>query len=565
MPIPRFYRSLSPTFRPREAAGVEGRAQAQFGSAVAGAGAALSNWADRRQYRSDVLAASRGARELETWQYSYLRQLNERRAELGVASVDPETGDGRTGYELEVKAWPDRMRGEYERIRGTLSPRAAEMLELQYHQSAPHWSRQTVEILDRMELEDVTAEIGELAQEDRASEALDLLDLYGDRYSPADRQKIEAGIAPASERARLAAVQVYLRGVAKDGGWDAAAQIIHSAEFQETWGLDLQHSAQLRQQVEGFLQDERALEEKIRRDTLEKNNDGVLADAWQGKTEILAQLPGRIRRNEIDADVAAQAKAILTAPPAANAPDTLEKLLDLQDTVARDPSKAGELKAFARAHASELTKETYENALKLGTGGYSAQMTALNDEVQQARAELVTVSEQDILSLLQMGGAVKPAQNERARQVRAVDYVRRSLLDYLGSNPKATADDLYRQRLVLLRGLRRQNATEIESLLEAYEAHQSYPKIAPGSMPEVGDIWPPGSAGALPTAEQAQGIEQAGVDLLTTGVALGLGLDRAPLGLESVWGTCTAEEKKDILQYLASGGSVEKVLEKARQ
>ncbi len=259
---PRFYR---PETAP---AAVGGGGAAAAAQATAGAvhrlSATLGQTADTvlaLQERSNALAAGRAWRQLDEWRLQYLRGLPGRRQDLSQTALDEETGQNVTGYQREMAGFADQMQGEYDRVAAGLSPHAKQMLQHRYDAYAPGWSNQALETLDHLELEDVTAEALDLAQQDRGSDARQLIQLHADRYSPADRQRLEKAIQEAGDESRLAAAQGYLQGVAKDSGWETARQMVEDPEFQKTWGLDLRESAQVDVSLQHF-----AASDKARRD-----------------------------------------------------------------------------------------------------------------------------------------------------------------------------------------------------------------------------------------------------------------------------------------------------------
>ncbi len=536
--IPRFFRSTPPAVAHRQAAGVGERALAATGAEMAQLGGAMVAYGRQQEYRSEALAANRGFRELQEWHYGYLRQLNERRQELAATSIDPETGGGQTGYEQETKGWPAQMQAQYDRVKGTLAPRAAQMLEERYNQYAPHWSNQAVEVLDHMEMEDVTKEITDLAGQDRVADAAELLDLYQDRYSPGDYQRIGKAIATAGLEARRAGVEKYLQDVARTSSWQAAGQLLDDADFQRTWGLDISEAGDLKTDLDKFVKEQAGLQDKARQREREEAANAWIVAADKGEANI-AQGRQAVLAGTLDRAVYEEGKRILLNPPTRNDPAVFEQLLELQDAAVRDPAQAGGLKTFVRAHASQLTPETRESALKLAAGQYNGQMQALNEEVQQAGRELVTVTDESlqVLQGLANPALMQNAENQRANQYRQVDYVRRSLMDYVRDNPKATPDDLYVQRLRLLRGLQRQSSDQVKSLLKAYEAGKLGLAAGPGGeRVEAAQPWGEVMIPALPAP--------GGV----------------PKGLESVWDSLTPQRQAKALELLRLGRSPEEIV-----
>jgi len=372
--IPQFYRSVAPGIAVQQNAGLAAAANARLGGTIAQLGGALVNYAEAKAERSDILAYSRAWRSLDDWRVKYLQELATRRKDLAATQLDPESGANTTGYELELKNFPDALQAEYERLGEGLSTPARQRLELRFNENAPQWSGQAAHILTTLETEDITSEILELAGQDRASEAAELLDQYQDRFSAGDRQRIETAIAKAQQQGILDAAQRYLQGLAQSSGWEAAETALNDPEFQKAFGLDLAAAGQIKTDLDKFVSDAKALAEGRDRAAKEKADDEVLAEAWEGKLD-LATLPQKVRDNEVDATVAGQAREIMLKRLENRTTDDLAVLEEAYDWLRRvreDPSKRREASIYVRHHAGSLPQSGQDLIKQIQLAGTAA-------------------------------------------------------------------------------------------------------------------------------------------------------------------------------------------------
>jgi hypothetical protein len=367
--IPRFYRSVRPAVGGGgQLAGLADRYAAGVGRAVAGLGGQVAAYAERKAdeklARADALAASRAWRGLDEFRLQYLRSLGGRRKELAQVEVDPATGEGRTGYERELEAYPGALQEEFERLAGGLSSRARAHLETRYNEVAANWADEAVRTLDGMELQDATAEILATAQAGRAGEAGELLEAYADRFEPQTRQALEAKILQAGMEATLGAARADLQAIAAADGWQAAVAQLADPEYQKLWGLDIEEAAGAKRDLEAFARDEAALAEQKQRIELEKTADEVLARALEGTLD-LAMLPALVRDNRLDAAVAREARALMVKPPLENDFETFLEAEAKLSLVRQKQLPKGEALAWLRTVASRLetgTREQYVTA-----------------------------------------------------------------------------------------------------------------------------------------------------------------------------------------------------------
>ncbi len=338
---------------------------------------------------------------------------------------------------------------------------------------------------------------------------------------------------------------------------EAVAYLNSDAPFYGT-GLNPQAKQEFLDKQMGLLSRQRAKaiqEANLAESVRQHNAAQYLGRAGQGQPVDVDAMWKLVEAGQLDAGAARTVQEMIVKGPATeNDPATYARLLELQDEVSRGSKAPQDLAAFALANAgTKLTASAWQGALAHAANVYSPQMQAINEEVQQAGRQLVTVTDQSLeaLQMLADPALLQNAENQRANQYRQVDYVRRSLMDYVRDNPKATPDDIYVQRLRLLRNLQRQHADEVKSLLEAYEAGKLNPPAPP--------------AGVSPTAAQAKGIQEAGVDLLTGGLRLDLNPQHPPAGLESVWPALDEPRRAQVLRLLAKGATVEDILAAIRR
>jgi hypothetical protein len=290
----------------------------------------------------------------------------------------------------------------------------------------------------------------------------------------------------------------------------------------------------------------------------QRNAAQLLGQAGRGQPVDLDAMWGMVEVGSLDPAHARTVQDMLAkGPVTSDDPAVLQELLAIQDQVARGTAPAQKLVNFALAQAGTKLKDaTWTSALEFAQKSFTPQMQAVNDEVQQATRELVTVTQEsldDLIALIGKGPTVAAAENERANQYRQVDYIRRSLMDYVRDHPQATGDDIYRTRLSLLRSLQRQNADQVKSLLEAYEAGKLNPPPQPAAPPM-----------SPPTGPQVQGLEQAGSRLAEQLAARPALPAAIPTGFESLWDTLSAEERTTVLTLLGRGWTPAQILQGAQ-
>ena len=521
--VPQLYRSIGPAYRPVQA-GIAAAAEAGVAREIAGLGGQISQYAEQQRRRSDVLAASRAWRQLDTWRIQYLQDLPGRRKTLAGTLLDPETGDNVTGYEQELRNFPDSLNAEHARLSEGLSRNARAMLEERFNLHAPSWSAQAVETLRTLETEDVTGEILGLASDDRTSDAMELLDQYADRYSPADRARIEGTIAKAGQESQMKGAQDYLIGLAASGGWEAADKVLQDPEFLKTYGLDLVEAGTLKSQLDKWVSDNRSMAETKQRAQLEANNDAIIADARQGKLD-LTTLWDKVRANEVDATVAEQARRIVLEPRTENDPAAYARLEDTLDGFARGSISQGQAKAELDRIAGELKPSTFEGARATITNTYSAQVQARQDVVMRARGQLVDVAnEQDWATLMVSITAPELAEAagaKRKRQLAQVSSVEDELDQFIKRKPDASREEILRMGRII--------------------------------TAEVGGTMPPAAAspwGEVPLPENQPS-------------TLNNQPSAAPAGLETLWPTLNDAEKSTVRMLLGRGFTAERILQEA--
>ena len=364
--IPQLFRSTAPAYRPQQFAGLADRAQAGVWQEVGQLGGEIKNYARQQQNRSDVLAASRAWRSLDDWRLKYLQGLPARRKDLAATSLDEESGSNVTGYERELKTFPDSLNAEYDRLAEGLSAQARAMLEERFNLHAPGWSNQAVTALEGLETEDVTSEILDLAGQDRVSDAGELLDQYADRYSPGDLDDLRVRIAQAGVAARVHAVQGYLQDVARQSGWEAASKLLDDPEFQKDWGLDVDEAGNLKTDLNKFVNDAKTLDEAKQKAAKESANDAMIGEADKGTLD-LSTLWDRVGPDGADRAIALQAKEIMLKKAQGLEKDDVDVLSEGYSWLRRvreDPTKRAEALAYVRGHAASLTEGSRKELIR---------------------------------------------------------------------------------------------------------------------------------------------------------------------------------------------------------
>lgn len=355
--IPQFVRQTRPAVAAQSSPGLAAAANAQVGREIMGLGMAIRQWADRKMARSDALAASRAWRQLESWHYEYLQGLPGRRQSLAATTLDPETQRMRTGYEAELTAYPDAAQAQYDRLSEGLSADAKAALEMRYNSVAANWSAQAVDALDRLEMEDVAGEILGLSQQDRASDAMELLELHRDRFSPETATRIEAAVAESSRQSAAAAARTQLRAVAQESGWQAARDLIADPGFQALYGLDLAEAAETKRQIETFVKDEASLAESQAKAAAAARSDdwfvacekGELAvddETTLGPDAMLEWGLDQVAKGELSYADYAAGKKLLTPGP--------QEVVDDLDIYAQAQAKLSAVRADSRGKADAL-------------------------------------------------------------------------------------------------------------------------------------------------------------------------------------------------------------------
>lgn len=376
MPIPRFYLGPASGYRPADNAGVVAAAQATAaaaqGDVAASVGrigetvqAAALDW----QERSNALAASRAFRQLDQWRLDYLKGLPGRRQDLAATQLDSASGQNRTGYELEAEGWAGQLEEQYRRATEGLSTSARQRLQGRFDQVAPEWGAQAGNALERLELEDQTKEMLDLAQGDRLSDAMDLFERNKDRYSAAEQEHYGRQLLAYSTQASVRAAQEYVGGIARERGWEAASTALNDPDTLKIFGLDFAEAVDLKRQVETFARDQATIAAGRRQAQLEANNDAWLADAWQSlrdPSKPLDLIAGErmVRNNEIDAAVYEQGRKI--ALQGRNSDDP-EIFLGAEQNLAKVRSGAlsdQDALAWLRRNAAGLTPETWKQAVR---------------------------------------------------------------------------------------------------------------------------------------------------------------------------------------------------------
>lgn len=358
--IPTFYRQTAPGVAVQGNAGLAAEAQAGIGAAAARTGRQIANYAERQIARSDYVAASRSWRQLEDWRYRYLQELPKRRKDLAVVTLDPTTGQNRTGYEQELDRFPDALNEQFDRLTESLSREARAQFEGRFNSVAANWSDEAVRSLDALELEDMTGEILDLAGQDRVADAKELFDLYADRYSPADRDRIARAVEAMSLQARAEAVQTDLAAIARNQGWDAADAALQDPEYLKTWGLDLEEAADLKRQVGVFVADQAAADRSNLEIARAAAADTWYADCEQGKGDLTHGLRMVRAGNLSHADYAAGKKILLEGPDLQDDLDVYEEASAKLSAVRNRQMTKSEARAWLRGQRGKLKPETYK-------------------------------------------------------------------------------------------------------------------------------------------------------------------------------------------------------------
>jgi hypothetical protein len=501
-----------------------------LGAAISQLGAGIKATAERKIAREDALAANRAWREIEQWQLDYLSGISDRREELKKTQVDPETGSTVTGYQVEIETFGKRLDERFAQASANLSTHATEELEKRFNATAPNYGRYTADTLSTLELEDITAEIQGLASTDRVADAQELFELYSDRYSPADRQRLTTYIDAASVDARMTTARKYLQNHASAQGWDSAVELIDDPDWQAFMGLDVGDAAGVHNELSTFARTQEGKEQRAVAIENETAKNNLFADAMQDKLEDPTQIDQALRAGIVSPAEAKQLQELVKKGPATeNDPQASAEAYGLVADVQFNRIQPEAALRRLDAMATRLTP-AFRDARIADLTSTRPIDTAMRDITQAARRELVTTT-QDLMTVMMTSGAGPDAlaalDNQKNRQERLVNYHDDQMRRWLREHPEASEDDLYVESRRILARVRSMDATGRESLLESWEQQVLTPAASPWEGPNEGVI-PMGT----------------------------------PQGLESVWDTMTTDEKQTALSALANGtATVEQIRE----
>lgn len=358
--VPQYVRQVAPRYT--APGGQTAVANVGVGNAVSQLGAGIRQAAERKLAREDALAVNRAWRDIEQWQLDYLSGISERREQLSRTQVDPETGNTVTGYQVEIEAFGTKLDERYAQASANLSTRAKEELEKRFNAHAPTYGRYTADTLSTLELEDITAEIKDLAKTDRVADANELFELYSDRYSPADRQKIQATIEAAAVEARLAGARTYLQNTASAQGWDAAVALIDDAKWQQAMGLDIADAATIHNVLSTFARIQEGKEQRAAAVEAEQARNSLFADAMGDKLTDPGQIDQALRAGVLSPTEAKQLYELMKkGPPAQNDPDVFREAVQRVKSAQADPAKTDDVVKWLRGHTTSLRPTTYES------------------------------------------------------------------------------------------------------------------------------------------------------------------------------------------------------------
>jgi len=354
--VPQYVRQVAPQYT--LPGGQTAVANVGVGAAVSQLGAGIKQAAERKLAREDALAVNRAWRDIEQWQLDYLSGVSGRREELSRTQVDPETGSTVTGYQVEIEGFGKKLDERFAQASANLSTRAKEELEKRFNTHAPTYGRYTADTLSQLELEDITAEIQSLATTDHIADAKELSELYSDRYSPGDRQRIEATIDEAAVEARLGSAGAYLQNAAQAEGWEAAVNLIDDPEWQQAMGLDIADSARVHNELSTFARTQEGKERRaaaIEADTLRNH---LFADAMADQLDDPTQIDAALRSGVVSPAEAKQLQELVKKGPPEQSDLTAisevrEAILDYQ-TGAKTQTEAQEV---IRSNTGKLSAE----------------------------------------------------------------------------------------------------------------------------------------------------------------------------------------------------------------
>jgi len=540
--IPQYVRQVAPERPGQRLAGLGAQAQSQVGQAIVGLGTRIADRGQEIATRGDALAASRAWRQIDEWRIGYLRQLPDRRKDLSVTQIDPVSGANITGYERELDAFPDALREQIHAVSKGLSSAAKARLQLAYDEAAPRWAQEIATVLDRMEIADVVVEARDLARQGRAASGLELIDLYKDRLGPENYEKLTAEI-------RLSGAQSDLQEIARVGGWQQARQTLQDPQWQQVYGLDVAQAATIRNQLEGFVDQEAQKQERIaavEREMLERKR---IDQAYQGQLETDEEGVAIYRKEYLRGQLTDKAyetirRLEVRGPRTENDPETYAKLVELKDRVARGAAPAAELKSFATAHADQLTPAAYKDAIDTAGSPFAMQTQAKNDAVQRAYGQFVKVQETDLQALLMQGAsqeAMRSAGEVRAQQLNLVNMLSDELEEWIRNHPEASRADILRQGRMIQVQIGMRSIEEQDARIRQWQASAGGPIGPEGSAVagNLGNLQPrsPDSSPDTPAPRNA-----------------------VPAGLESIWDQLDSEAKADVMRLLARGRTAEDIL-----
>ena len=264
----------------------------------------------------------------------------------------------------------------------------------------------------------------------------------------------------------------------------------------------------------------------------ERNAVEALGEAWRRNLDFENRL-GQMEAGALRPGDFKEAVTIAERGPAAeNDVKTYAELLRLQDGLARGSVDPAAVRQYAMAHASKLKPATVQAAIRTAAETYSAQAQAVNEAVQRARQQFVTVTDSTLELLAAMGrpeAELKPAEDKRAFQYRLVSYLSDELDQYVRAHPEATREEIVKRGRQIETSLRQQTQTEQRATIGAWEEAA----FTPGAATPWGEVPFPSSPGI-------------------------------PAGLEGLWPQLNDTEKQTVRELLAAGFSVERILEEAR-
>jgi len=315
---------------------------------------------------------------------------------------------------------------------------------------------------------------------------------------------------------------------------DAVTALKDPATFKGL-ALDPQQVSEFRDKLHAQLDVQRAAasqEARAVEQGRERAGVQAIAAAYRGQLDAAATIEA-METGAMRPEDARTALEIATKGPAAeNDPKTYAELLRLQDGLARGAVEPAAVRRYAMAHATRLKPATVDAALRAAAETYSPQQQAVNEAVQRARQQFVTVTDSTLELLAAMGrGAaeLKPAEDKRAFQYRLVSYLSDELDQYVRAHPEATREEITKRGRQIETSLRQQTQTEQRTTIDAWERAA----FAPAAAQPWGEV-------PLPSP------------------------DGVPAGLEGLWPQLNDAEKQTVRELLAAGLSIERILEEAR-